>query len=148
MIPEQLYKQILSVIPIICVDIVIRNVRGQYLLVRRNNEPLKGDLWVVGGRILQGETARKACIRKTLEEIGLAITDLHFLGIYEDIFDKNSFEVPGPYHTISIVFETLIAVSESINLDSQHSDWGWYDNLPERFVYLLPSHDTVVETIR
>jgi colanic acid biosynthesis protein WcaH len=147
-IPEQLYKQILSVIPIICVDIVIRNVRGQYLLVRRNNEPLKGDLWVVGGRILQGETARKACIRKTLEEIGLAITDLHFLGIYEDIFDKNSFEVPGPYHTISIVFETLIAVSESINLDSQHSDWGWYDNLPERFVYLLPSHDTVVETIR
>jgi colanic acid biosynthesis protein WcaH len=147
MIPEELYKQILSVIPIICVDIVIRNDKGQYLLVQRKNEPLKGDWWVVGGRILQGETASNACIRKTLEEIGLAITDVHFLGIYEDIFDKNSFEVPGPYHTISIVFEACITVAQTIQLDSQHSDWGWFDNLPDRFVYVLPTRDAVVETV-
>ena len=42
MIPEDLYKQILSVMPIICVDVVIRNDKGQYLLVQRKNEPLKG----------------------------------------------------------------------------------------------------------
>ncbi len=146
MIPKELYKQILAVIPIVCIDIVIRNVKGQYLLVKRKNEPLKGDWWVVGGRVLQGETLSNACIRKILEEIGLTITELNFLGVYEDLFDKNAFEVPGPYHTISIVFEAHIKKDQIIQLDSQHSDWGWFDNLPDRFVYVIPTHDSVLRT--
>lgn len=138
MIPEALYKQILSVMPVICVDVVIRNDKGQYLLVRRENEPLKGEWWVVGGRMLHGEAARHACVRKTLDEVGLAITDLHFLGFYEDVFDKNSFQVPGPYHTLSLVFETCVTEVQSIQLNSQHSDWNWFDKLPDRFIITSP----------
>ncbi len=134
MIPEQLYRQIISVIPILCVDVIIRNETGRYLLVRRRNEPLKGDWWVVGGRVLHGEDVFQACVRKILEEVGVETKDLHFLGFYEDVFDKNSFDMPGPYHTISLVFETQVPAGKIIQLDSQHSEWAWFDELPPRFV--------------
>ena len=140
MIPEQLYRQIISVIPILCVDVIIRNEAGRYLLVRRRNEPLKGDWWVVGGRILQGEYAHQACVRKILEEVGLETRELHFLGFYEDMFDKNSFDVPGIYHTLSLVFETQVTTAQIIQLDNQHSAWGWFDELPSRFVLSAPNN--------
>lgn len=137
MIHEGLYRQILSVMPIVCIDIVIRNETGQYLLARRKNEPLKGEWWVVGGRILHGESVRKACTRKAREEVGLDITKLRFLGFYEDVFDKNSFQVPDPYHTLSVVFEAYVATEQYIQLDSQHSEWNWFDELPARFVFAV-----------
>lgn len=145
MIPEALYKQILPVMPITCVDVVIRNDKAQYLLARRKNEPLKGEWWVIGGRILHGEAVHHACVRKVLEEAGLTISDLKFLGFYEDIFNKNSFQLPGPYHTLSLVFETYLKNTQNIQLDSQHSDWGWFDKLPDRFVFSSPC-DTLSAT--
>lgn len=138
-IPEVLYKQILSVMPLVCVDLVIRNDKGQYLLVRRKNEPLKGEWWVVGGRILHGEAVREACVRKTLEEVGLAIVNLHFLGFYEDLFDRNAFQVPEQYHTLSLVFETCVSTEQVIELDLHHSDWEWFDSLPDRFTFSSPN---------
>ena len=137
MITESLYREIISVLPIICVDVVIRNKSGKVLLARRKNEPIKGHWWVVGGRILSGESAHQACIRKTLEETGLKINELRFLGFYEDVYEKNAFDVPEPYHTLSLAFETQLSSEQSeetIRLDSQHSDWGWFDKLPERFI--------------
>ena len=137
MITESLYREIISVLPIICVDVVIRNKSGKVLLARRKNEPIKGHWWVVGGRILSGESAHQAGIRKTLEETGLKINELRFLGFYEDVYDKNAFDIPKPYHTLSLAFETQLSSEQSeetIRLDSQHSDWGWFDKLPERFI--------------
>ena len=133
MIPDDLYREIITVIPIVCVDIVIRNEAGKVLLARRKNEPLKSQWWVVGGRIQSGESVRQACIRKTFEEVGLEINELQFLGYYEDMFDKNSFDVAKPYHTLSLVFETRVRTKQVIHLDAQHSEWAWFDALPDRF---------------
>ena len=36
-ISENLYKQIISSIPILCVDIIIKNEKDQILLVKHNN---------------------------------------------------------------------------------------------------------------
>jgi len=137
MIPENLYREIISELPIICVDVVIRNESGRVLLARRKNEPIKGHWWVVGGRIISGESAHQACIRKTFEETGLKIDELRFLGFYEDVFEKNAFNVPKPYHTLSLAFETQMSIEQvekAIHLDSQHTEWGWFDKLPDRFI--------------
>ena len=137
MIPEKLYREIISVLPILTVDIVIRNEAGQVLLARRKNEPIKGHWWVIGGRILSGESARKACIRKTFEETGLKIDEIKFLGFYEDVFNKNAFDIDKPYHTLSLAFETHVSVKQvdkTILLDSQHSEWARFDELPDGFI--------------
>ena len=114
-------------------DIIFRNESGKFLLLRRNNEPLKNKWWVVGGRIKTGEAAQNACIRKAFEELGIEINKPKFLGYYEDVFDKNSFEDNRTYHTISLVFEAKIKAKQVFKLDDQHLEWKWFDKLPTRF---------------
>lgn len=134
-IEESLYRRIVDVLPIACVDVVLR-VRGRgFLLVRRGQEPLKGSWWVVGGRILQGETAVQAAVRKTRMEVGVDLTgaELRFRGYYEDVFESSPFG-PGPYHTVSLVFEAVLEELPSVTLDSSCTDWCCAERLPERFV--------------
>ncbi len=138
MIPEKLYREILALLPIICVDIIIKNEKGQFLLVQRLNQPLKGEWWVIGGRIMHGETSRDACIRKILQESGLIINKLDYVGFYEELFEQNSFEQIA-YHTISLVFETFVDSLQKITLDSQSSHWGWFDELPKKFIVKYPN---------
>jgi len=135
MIPEKLYTEIIKVLPIVCVDIVIQNKDGEYLLVKRKNEPLKDEWWVVGGRINHCEGASDAVIRKLKEEIGLIadINKIQPIGYYEDRFDNNSFDIHCNYHTLSLVFKIKIHAVNEIKLDSQSSDWKWNSKLPERF---------------
>ena len=124
MIPEPLYREILRAVHIVCVDLVARRKDGRFLLVRRRNEPLMGEWWVIGGRVQRGEKAADAVLRKLKEEAGLvALSAPKFLGIYEDLFDRNSFEV-APYHTFSLVYE--VAVDDAaITLDAQSDDFQW-----------------------
>ncbi len=133
MIQADEYKKIISLIPIACVDLIINDCNGRYLLVRRKNEPLKDDWWVVGGRVHSGESAHHACIRKAREEVGLQVDKWCLTGFYEDIFEVNSFGMHIPYHTISLVFKSVIPYAHEIILDTNHSEWRWSDSLPERF---------------
>jgi ADP-ribose pyrophosphatase YjhB (NUDIX family) len=134
-IPEQQYKEILRVLPILCVDIIIVGPDGKYLLVKRRNEPLMGEWWTVGGRLLHGEKALDAAQRKLREEVGLQSDNLEFVGFYEGWFDRNSFENDTVYHTVSLIYKTVFKQTpEQPVLDNQSSDWMWADSLPGQFV--------------
>lgn len=134
-IPEQQYKEILRILPILCVDIIIVGPDGKYLLVKRRNEPLMGEWWTVGGRLLHGEKALDAAQRKLREEVGLANDNMGFVGFYEGWFDRNSFENDTVYHTVSLIYKTVFRQTpEQPVLDNQSSDWMWADSLPGQFV--------------
>ena len=49
-LPSEEYKNVLSAIPIVCIDCLVVNESGEHLLVKRANPPLKGEYWVPGGR--------------------------------------------------------------------------------------------------
>lgn len=132
-IPEQQYRQILRVLPILCVDIIVVGPDGKYLLVKRRNEPLMGEWWTVGGRVLHGEKALDAAQRKLREEVGLSNDAMEFVGFYEGWFDCNSFE-QGLYHTVSLIYRTVFRDRPGTPvLDDQSSDWMWADALPAQF---------------
>tara|TARA_B100001059_G_C17804735_1_gene568395 strand:- start:271 stop:714 length:444 start_codon:yes stop_codon:yes gene_type:complete len=132
-VPEKLYRDIISYIPIVCVDIIV-NKNKKFLLLKRNNPPLKNSWYLPGGRINIGESIEEASIRKIYEELGINVLkkQLKLVGIYQDKFDVNSFGEKKNYSTISIVFEINILNSELI-LDSQSSKFKWADKLPARF---------------
>ena len=134
MIQTDLYKSIIRLLPIVCVDIVVKNTDGKFLLVKRKNNPLKGQWWVVGGRIEHMEKAQDAAKRKLKEEADLEVKDLLFEGCYEDNFDNNAFD-DVPYHTISLIFSCIKDDSIDIKLDKQSSDWVGSEKLPDRFNY-------------
>lgn len=134
MIPDEFYRKIISVLPIVCVDVIVQNECGKYLLFKRNNEPLAGHWWVLGGRIAIGESARAACTRILQAEAAISVDQFTYNGFYEDVFDRNAFDVPQPYHTVSLVFSTAMSADQEISLDQQHSEHDWFDELPTRFV--------------
>lgn len=132
-IPPAEYSQIINVLPIICVDVVIQNQAGEYLLLKRVNEPMKGYWWVVGGRLQKGETLKQAAVRKVKEEAGLDVEGVVPIGYYEDIFDTNPFGVSTPLHTVSVVFYVQVGNDVMIRLDSQSDSWKYSKELPNEF---------------
>lgn len=136
MISADKYKRIVERMPVLCVDVIVQNTKGQYLLVRRVNEPLKGKWWVIGGRVLKGETLEQAAKRKVKEESGLAVGCVHPVGYYEGNFRTNPFGV-SLLHCVSIVFLVVINNHKDIKLDYQSSGWKYSKDLPRSFVVKL-----------
>jgi len=133
MIPAQQYKQIIEVLPILCVDVIIKNTRGEYLLIRRANEPRKGEWWVIGGRLLKGETLEEAVVRKVWEETSLNVESVHPIGYYEAVSQENPFGLGPRLHAVSVVFSTIVDDGQQIRLDGQSSDWKYAKELPPDF---------------
>lgn len=133
MIPADFYKQIVETVPILCVDIVVRDASGKYLLVRRENEPLKNKWWVVGGRVHKGESLRQAAARKVESETCLRVKNLQVIGYYEGKFAEQQLDIDGGIHAVSIVFSAEIEGAQSIELDAQSSEWKFADRLPIEF---------------
>jgi colanic acid biosynthesis protein WcaH len=133
-IPQGLYRKILGSMPLLCVDGIIRNSSGQVVLVKRNNEPLRNVWWVPGGRVLKGETLERAFRRKMREELGIKVGGLRCLGYSEavNMRHRGIRAYGGRLHSISIVFESRLEGTE-VTLDSQSSEWGYFDRLPARF---------------
>lgn len=125
-IEDSLYRVMVQSLPIACADVIVK--RGKhYLLVRRRDEPLRGSLWVPGGRILKNEPSKVAAERKVLEETGIKVKDLKFIGYYEDFYDRSAFGVGS--HTISMVFEGE-ALPGNVTIDSHSYDYVWSDYVP------------------
>ena len=127
------YAHYIRVAPVLCVDVILRTPSGKYVLFKRENEPLKGEWWVVGGCVEQGEEVVCAAHRKLQEEIG---TDQYMLnsshiGYYEDFFEFSSVG-RHKYHTVSLVFEATVDPKD-IWLDSQHSAYKLVEELPKTF---------------
>ena len=132
-LPADEYKKIIEVLPILCVDVVVRSKNGQCLLIKRANEPLKGVWWVIGGRVLKGETLEQAAIRKVREEASLEVGDVYPVGYYEDVAEKNPFGHGSGQHSVSIVFSGTVGDHQQIKLDHQSSDWKYSSELPTNF---------------
>jgi len=132
-IPAEHYKQIIEVLPILCVDVIVRNNRDEYLLIKRANEPRKGEWWVIGGRLLKGETLEQAVVRKVWEETGLKVEAGYPIGYYEDVSQENPFGLTEPLHAVSVVFSTVVTNNQPIKLDDQSLDWKYSKELPTDF---------------
>ncbi len=88
--------------PLLTVDCVVLNPRGEVLLIQRRNEPFKGHYALPGGFVDIGETVEDACRRELLEETGVKAGRLRLVGVYSD----PNRDPRG--HTASVVFLTRV----------------------------------------
>lgn len=133
MIPLDQYSEITKVLPILCVDIVAQNTIGEYLLIKRANEPKKGHWWVIGGRVFKGETMEGAAIRKVKEETGLQVGNMRPIGYFELVVGENPFGMQFDYHAVSVVFTTIIEDGQTVQLDNQSIEYKFATELPFDF---------------
>src|SRR3989344_6399297 len=94
-IGKKLYKDIVSTMPIPCVDLLLVN-KKTFLLGLRKNKPLKNKWCFPGGRILKGESLIQGVYRKVREELGLNKKNLEsvkFLTVKDVFYPDSAFEV-------------------------------------------------------
>ena len=120
-IEENLYKRILDKMPIPTVDSIVVH-GGKFLLLRRNNPPVKGMWWLPGGRVRRGETLEQAVKREVLEETGLECKILRQVGVINQIFPE--------VHTVSVYF-LVESNSPDVKLNAEHSAYEWFSKLQE-----------------
>jgi 8-oxo-dGTP diphosphatase len=76
--------------PLVGVGAIVLRDR-EVLLIRRGQEPMKGEWSIPGGMLELGETLQKAVCREVLEETGLEVQVLALI----DVFDKIVIDEPG-----------------------------------------------------
>jgi ADP-ribose pyrophosphatase YjhB (NUDIX family) len=127
-IPVRLYRRILASVPIPCVDVVIVS-QGRFLLCKRNQHPAKGKWWLVGGRIVKGETFVQAVKRKVYEETGISTFAAapQFLALRETMFRRS--ELGPPPHTINAVFLVVVSDKSPIRPDITSDKLAWFSKV-------------------
>jgi colanic acid biosynthesis protein WcaH len=124
-IESEFYNKIRAVIPTVCVDLLVTNQQGEYLLVKRTQTPAKDSWWFPGGRILKGETWKDACLRKAKEELGIGLRLGQLVSVEESIFSEENPAV----HTVNIVVHMFFDGDKKIVLDEAHSEYSWYKSI-------------------
>lgn len=70
--------------PAVTADCIVfsRYPKPQVLLIRRGNEPFKGEWAFLGGFLNMDETVQECARRELEEETGLVVQDIHLVGVY------------------------------------------------------------------
>jgi colanic acid biosynthesis protein WcaH len=103
---------------------------GECLLLKRKNEPAKGQYWFPGGRIYKMETIKDAALRKAKEEVNLDCRFQEIISIEESMFKRNG-NMATDIHTVNICCKLVTDSISEISLDKQHDGHIWItkDNL-------------------
>ena len=132
-IPNRLYKRIFSVVPRLCVDLLIIE-NDCILLTKRRDNPGKGYWHIPGGRVIYGERLREAIKRKASEEINIEVEKSNLVHIHE---------YPLKYsvgHDISLCY--LVKSKGSIK---ETSNMKFFSRRPKE---LFPTQDQIISRIK
>ncbi len=124
-VPDNIYKDIIKYAVIPTVDIIFINKNKEILLWLRNNAPLKWAYYLPWWRIQKWETITDAAKRKSKEEINIEIdvSELQFVGVYDDIFSDSAFESVSTHCLpCTFVYQLNDRDYSIIKTDNQHSD--------------------------
>ena len=108
--------------PIACVDLFVLDEDKRILLLKRKNQPSKGQWWFPGGRILHGELRTDAVIRKLKEETKFTFISIKEISTHDVILDLANNKKS---HGVTTVFEVIIDKDDTIILDNQSTEYKW-----------------------
>jgi colanic acid biosynthesis protein WcaH len=125
-IPDDEWATVVESVPIVSVDLVVECPEG-VVLGRRENEPVKGEWFVPGGRVRKGEQLREAVHRVAEVELGVDIEIREELGAFEHFYESS--EVGCPKHYVANGYH--VWTDETIfDADDQHEGMAVFEGLP------------------
>lgn len=130
--PETFHTVVAST-PLVSIDLVVQNVRGEILLGQRLNRPAQGFWFVPGGRILKNESLDDAFVRLTEVELGQCFerNEARLLGVYEHFYADSVFGGGQAFaDTHYVVLGYLLVVDDEQLLSppqDQHGQYCWWD---------------------
>jgi len=150
---EELFLQVSALVPIVNVDLLVYNDKGQFLLTWRD-DPHCGRGWhVPGGCIRFKETFEERILKVAKDELGLTgfSFDKEPVKVFE-IIDNSRREIDNQNeraHFISLVYKCHAASGYTLDNNGRNEgDAGyikWFERLPEE---LLPIQKCYKEILR
>jgi colanic acid biosynthesis protein WcaH len=121
------FKTVIASTPLISIDLVVKNTKGEYLLGYRNNRPAQGFWFVPGGRILKNETMDDAFIRLCKNELGVSLIrqQANFLGPFEHFYSDYVFGEDVATHYVVLGYALTIDIDLASLPQDQHNQYRW-----------------------
>jgi 8-oxo-dGTP diphosphatase len=118
------------------------------LLVRRGNEPLKGEWSLPGGAVELGETLQQGVVREVLEETGLVVVPAGIVEVLDRITQDEVLQDGAPgrvrYHYVLIDFVCHVTGGAMrVGSDADEVRWVAREELDE--YHLAPITVRVIE---
>ena len=98
------------------------------LLFKRNNEPLKGVYFSIGGRLLKNERFLDGAVRQGMREAKIKIVKNKLIwgGVQEELHPNSIFGNIS-YHAVAIFYAYLVDENKfKPKMDNQHSKYKWF----------------------
>lgn len=119
-IPRDEYATIAEHVPIVSVDLLVRN-DGGIVLGKRTNEPAKGEWFVPGGSVLKGETREEAVHRVAREELGCDVVIDQCFGVYDHFYDAAASEGVESKQYLATAY-VVTPTDDVFRSDDQHAE--------------------------
>ena len=129
MLDVETFKTITKNTPLISIDLCLVH-SGKILLGKRNNEPLKGEWFTPGGRVLKNESWKDCLVRVGKTELGLEIYDLDqfiLMGIWDHFYSNSIFGDDITTHYVNLPHYIFLKEMPALKVDSQHDRIEWFD---------------------
>jgi len=123
------------------VKILIKNNRGQYLLIQRSQPLPDGTEWdIPGGRIEPDERLEQALAREVKEEIGVELDSETRLVSARDIIVQEA-----DLHVVRLTYTADF--EESVILSEEHQDFKWATQKEALLLNVDPYLHEVIKTL-
>lgn len=131
--PEE-FAAVVRATPLISIDLIVENARGEFLLGERTNRPAQGYWFVPGGRVQKDETLEAAFARLTQAELGsaLPLSAGEFYGVWQHFYDDNFSGTDFSTHYIVLGYRLKVDENALTLPGEQHGAWRWLS--PEAIV--------------
>ena len=121
------FLRIVETTPLVSIDLILRNERGEVLLGRRANRPAQGMWFVPGGRIRKNERVAEALQRISQRELGVTISEAKLLGVYDHLYPDNFLGAPDvSTHYVVLGMEADWRAEWRLTADDQHEAFKWW----------------------
>jgi colanic acid biosynthesis protein WcaH len=129
LLDSETLKMVIGNTPLVSIDICLE-CKGQMLLGKRKNEPLKGIWFTPGGRIYKNEKWQDCLIRVALTELGLSIQSedkFILMGLWDHFYPNSVFDQNSSTHYVNLPHYACIDYKPNIRVDDQHIMFKWFD---------------------
>lgn len=126
-LPQNVFQTVIGATPLVSIDLVVQNSKGEYLLGYRTNRPAQNYWFVPGGRVQKNEKLEAAFKRLTLGELGeeLAREDAEFMGVYEHLYEDSAFNENETTHYVVLGYQLTLDIDLTQLPQEQHNKYCW-----------------------
>lgn len=126
------FERLVGALPLVSVDLVLLNPRGQILLGKRRNAPARHWWFTPGGRVYKNEPLSSCLQRVEVSELGLQardVQDARLMGVWDHLYEDSAFSAVVTTHYVNLPHVMQLPRSLDINALplGQHIAWRWQD---------------------